>query len=684
MNPLKIEKTLSTNLDLMQKNNETWLHAERYRLILWLPVILIFWVAALFEHPLFWQISPWLIGPAWLAVTAWLVLRKRHLLLWLLWVLLLGILSLNFRHSQIDHTKIIEPSGAIPITATVSDIDVVETGYHLILTHVSSYKMDHFPRKIRLTVRTQNAPPPIRSKIKAYASLSPYPAKTTPFGFDFGQILYWSGVGGMGFAYGDPVVLTPDVSKSQIDRFMAWRFKIIEKFRQRYSFQYREIALAFLLGEQDDIDAKTLTDIRISGLSHLLSVSGFHLSLVAGIVFTGLRIFLSFFPRLVLFYPVKKWAAFLAIFGMTFYLFLVGAPSPAVRSYLMVVLVLLGVMLDRTALSMRGLGFAAFIITVFRPDFVLTASFQLSFITVMVLIAYYEHHVHQHIHDAGVIRRGWHWVVMMMITSLLATAAAAPLTMANFGKANIYGTLANMLAVPLSSIVIMPMGLMGLAAMPLGLDHYFFQAMDYGIQALVWIAHQTAALPYANLRVSHISEGSVFLMVLGIIWICIWQQRQRWLGLGFILVGAIIPLTWQAPDIWIEARGKIAMIRDGDDFIIQRGRGKGGEYVRQNFAGEIGRSDIDFWPTNGPSTGGKLVCDQDACWYRPKENFLVSFIKRDRALERDCQVVDMIVSAFKIDHCTGPKMILDGDYFKAHGATLIDLSGDSPKIESSH
>ena len=133
-----------------------------------------------------------------------------------------------------------------------------------------------------------------------------------------------------------------------------------------------------------------LAAFRDSGLAHLLAISGLHIGLMAAILFFGLRGLMALIPPLALRWPIKKWAAAAAIVGAFAYAVIAGATIPSQRAFLMIGLVLLGVVLGRTALSFRLIAWAAVVVLAIAPESLLSPSFQLSFAAVAALIAVYE------------------------------------------------------------------------------------------------------------------------------------------------------------------------------------------------------------------------------------------------------------------------------------------------------
>ena len=150
------------------------------------------------------------------------------------------------------------------------------------------------------------------------------------------------------------------------------------------------VAAALVTGDRSAISRDTLSAMRDSGLAHLLAISGLHMGLVAAILFFGLRTLLALSERLALFYPIKKWAAAAALVGGFAYLVLTGGTIPTQRAFLMTGLVLVAVFLDRTAISMRLVAWAAAGILLIAPESLLSASFQMSFAAVVAFVAVYE------------------------------------------------------------------------------------------------------------------------------------------------------------------------------------------------------------------------------------------------------------------------------------------------------
>ena len=321
------------------------------------------------------------------------------------------------------------------------------------------------------------------------ATLQPPPEPIEPGGFDFARSAWFDRLGATGYATSK---VRP--SRARLRRpgiLAAWshvdalRAAINARIRAALPGETGEIAVALITGERGGISEQVNQSMRDSGLTHILSISGLHMAIMAGTVFWLARALLALVPGLALRYPIKKWAAALALAAATFYLALSGAAVPTVRSWIMMSIVLIAVMLDRPALTMRNVALAALAILIVAPELLFDASFQMSFAAVVGLVALYEWLSGREPHEACAtqVRSGEAFtgaralVAGAAATTLVAGTAIAPFALYHFHRMTHYGLVANLIAAPLVSVLIMPMALLSLAAMPFGLEFWPLQVM---------------------------------------------------------------------------------------------------------------------------------------------------------------------------------------------------------------
>ncbi|MEC7514955.1 MAG: ComEC/Rec2 family competence protein [Pseudomonadota bacterium] len=266
-------------------------------------------------------------------------------------------------------------------------------------------------------------------------------------------------------------------------------------------------------------------------MAHLLAISGLHMGLVTGFVFFLLRAVMALLPPLALRWPIKKFAALGALAAAATYLALSGAAAPAERAFVMVTVALVAVVLDRVALSLRSLALPAVVVLALSPAALLGPSFQMSFAAAIALVALFEGPWTARLRRRGEELSGLtaiaRYGLMVAVSSLIAGLATAPFVAYHFHAVSVVGVLANLLAVPLTALWIMPAGVLALAVMPLGGDGPILDAMGWGIAAVLWWAETIAAWPRAQVTVGALGGDGLILFALGALWALLWRGRRR-------------------------------------------------------------------------------------------------------------------------------------------------------------
>src|SRR5258707_13011614 len=235
---------------------------------------------------------------------------------------------------------------------------------------------------------------------------------------------------------------------------------------------------------------------------------------------------------------IKKWAAVGALIAAFGYLLLSGSEVATQRSFIMPAIVLIGVMADRPALTLRTLAIAAFGVLLLAPQSVVHPSFQMSFAATLALIAAYERGLPWTTAGANNSQggRGALWggrqVVGPFVSSLLARLATTPYAAFHFHRLAPYGVIANLLAMPIVSVWVMPMGLLGLLAIPFGFDGLFWRLMGDGIDWMIAVPLFVAHLPGALGRMAAFGVGPLLLATAGLLVIGLFKTPLRWSGVA--------------------------------------------------------------------------------------------------------------------------------------------------------
>jgi competence protein ComEC len=380
------------------------------------------------------------------------------------------------------------------VQGRVALLEPRERGVRLVLEDVRIVKPDWVPvpRKLRLSTFMELPLVEVGDRVEMRAQLQPLHVPILPGEYDPARSLYLQGIGGTGFITGTVRLIEGPVQENH--EWMEWfeRLRTIagEEMAEVLPPDIAGIGQAMMLGQNSAMKREVYEPVRQAGLAHIIAISGFHMALVAGIAMVALRRGLALVPWCARHLPLKAIAALLSLLLTTFYLLMTGMPVSAVRSWIMIVVVMLAIMLGREVNPMRLLALAAVVLLVINPAALLTAGFQMSFAAVWALVVLYHFWQPKALVEPGarnipapvrVMAKLGRGVIGVAAASLAAGLATAPFTLYHFHTVSFTGLVANMLAVPLASFWIMPFGVLALLLMPLGLAKLPLVAMGMGL-----------------------------------------------------------------------------------------------------------------------------------------------------------------------------------------------------------
>jgi competence protein ComEC len=416
------------------------------------------------------------------------------------------------------------------------------------------------------------------------------------------------------------------------------------------------IAGALITGTRGGLAEDDEAALRDAGLAHVLAIAGLHMALVGGGLFWLIRAVLAAFPTLVLNYPIKKWAAGAALIASGFYLVISGMGPASVRAFTMLAMVMIAVMVDRPALSMRSLGLAAAALLMLRPESIIEPGFQMSFAAVAGLIAVAEwEQTRQRAHPRGAVYRYAHGIFM---TSLVGSVATMPFALFHFERAAHYAALGNLLAMPVMGFWVMPAAALSVVLMPFGWDGPALHLLGQGIEVMLGIGRTVSGLPGAVSLAPALPLSALLAISFGGLWLAIWRGRVRWLGLAPMLLGVVVAVLARPPDMLVASDARTIAVRGSDGLLhfLRKPKDKyaAREWLRRD--GD-GRDIADAVGLPG------LTCDGLGCVV--KGRFLIAASLRPEALAEDCQRAVILVAAENAQ-CAGPKILIDGAA-AAHG-----------------
>jgi len=455
------------------------------------------------------------------------------------------------------------PTGPTEVTGTVRDIQSLPGGLRVTIDAPSLDAGPPRRRQIRLRLRAnnQNAVAP-GDRIATYALLFPPDRPAYPGAFAPDRQDFFDDIGADGIALGGVQIVTPARPDRLGETLARLRATIAATIMATLPPATGSVAVTLLTGDEQAIPAPERQDFIAAGLAHILAVAGLHVGIVMGLAFGAVRWALTRHERTALHLPAKSLAAVAALAAGGAYAALTGAHLPILRSLAMAALVTLGILFGRRALSLRGLALAALAIMLITPEAVVTAGFQMSFSAVLALIAGYAALPAGCRHGEGWRRVPAH-LGGLALTSLLAGGASMPFAAYQFSQIEPYWIPANLIAVPLTALYVLPLGLAALALMPLHLAWLALVPMGWGLSVIVWLTGQIAAWPAALLRVPPMPPAAPLLIAAGLICLCIWRSPVRLAGVALLAAGIAVGLSARPPDVLLSADARLIAIRDG-------------------------------------------------------------------------------------------------------------------------
>ncbi len=498
------------------------------------------------------------------------------------------------------------PKKATVVTAMVSGIEQLPDGRRLTLAGAQLDGGPALPRTLHVRLQASDAGVlATGDAVRLRSVLRPPAPPAYPGAWDLQRDAYFFGLGGSGTALGAAERLTqaPPAGPGGLQRL---RESVADRFMAGLPGSDGTVAAVLFTGLGAAIPVADRAAFRDSGLAHLLAVAGLHIGIVMGLVMGATRFGLALWEWAALRWPCKQIAAAAALASGAGYVMLTGMHVPVLRSFAMAALVTLGVAVGRRAISMRGLAMAAMALMAAAPQEVLGVSFQMSFAAVLALIAGYE--ALRPFLSAIRRRRVLHHAATLVLTSLLAGAASAPFGAYHFGRVQVYFILANLVAVPLTAVLVMPAGLLALLLMPLGLEQAALWPMGWGLDAVVFVARTAASLPAAVFTVPHMPAWGLAVTALGLAWLGLWQSRLRLAGAPVILAGLLSGLLSPPADLLVSPDARLIALRS-----------PAGLQTRPGFSGFVLDSWQQYWaeqidapfPENGRP--GPVRCTPAGC-----------------------------------------------------------------------
>jgi competence protein ComEC len=527
-------------------------------------------------------------------------------------------------------------------------------------------------RRARIAVKGPMALEPgdiIRAPIRFY----PVPGPVLPGGFDSQFHGYFDGIGAFGNATGALETIIHGNASAPERMIEATRRGIAQRVDAALPQPSAGIARAIINGDQSAVTEAARRVMSTAGLAHVLSISGLHLTLVAGGVFATLRLALAAFGGLAARVSVKQLAAIGGIGSALLYYSISGGNVAALRSTIMIVLVLGAVIFGRRALTMRNVAIAALIVLVVDPASVFRPSFQLSFAAVTALVGAFETGHRTGDRDRSAIRQFFGFFGGLMATSLVAGAATLLFSAYHFQQTSPLGVVGNLVSLPLVSFVMMPSALFAVLAMPFGFEGIFLKVMGWSIDRMIDIA---ALISGWSVGIDASPLLTPLALVIGLAalgWFAFFFNRWRLLGPALAIPAVLLLAMDAPPDVVIADTTQAVALRTDEG--LQLIAGKPDSFAVTIWAETYGQ-------VVGDAAEGVARCDSIGCIAKSSRGFTMAIIRDPAGFAEDCTAVDLVVTRRDAPlGCRSVTMVIDADDLARSGTHWLRWIDGQGKFE---
>jgi competence protein ComEC len=548
------------------------------------------------------------------------------------------------------------------------------------------------PARVRISLLTPQELPVPGQRVMLTAHLGPPAGPSEPGGFDFRRMAWFQRLGAVGYARAPVMTVEPPADGGTLALHRI-RMSLSEAMQDRIGGQSGAVAAALMTGDRSGIAERTNQIMRDSNLYHIVSISGLHMSMLAGFVYAALRLAGVAVHGLggIRAMPVHKLAATGALCASALYLWLSGGGVATERSFIMVAVMLLAIIADRRAVSLRTIAVAAVIVLVLNPEALTEPGFQMSFAATAALILMQEPWARL----APLLPWWTRPVLMLFVSSFVAGMVTAPIAAAHFGRMSQYGLLANMLVVPVVGTLVMPGGVFAALLAPLGLAQPALWLMGLGTDWMLavaqWISDLDGAvtlLPAAPRAVLPLIGIGAMMAVLGPIPggahrpVLLWRRGT---GLALLAAGALLWVGDRRPDVLISAQGDAAAVLTPAGRIPSKPRG--GSFAVENWlaadgdaADQAGAAARPLW--QGAPSDRWAVLDRAGMRLRIR-HLTGKGAAQDAAAH--CREGGILVANIPLSMSAEARkecLVLDSEYLGKRGATAIFLTEGGASLVS--
>ncbi len=657
---------------------ERWLQSERDQVPLWIPVLLGLGIAAWFRlpNPSLW--FAWCCGALAIAASGLAMAEGSRLRAVLLGAGLLACLGciLVWAKAELVGERPLARAVFVEMEARIGRVEPLPSqGMTRLL--IEPVGQSSLPGRLRVNVADRDMRPEFRpgTVIAFRVRLMPPAPPAVPGAYDFAERAYFLGIGGTGRALAPIRLVEPSASRG-----LDLRQRLSRHIQGRLPGGEGAIAAALATGDRGAIMEEDAEAMRRSGLAHLLSISGLHVTALVGLVIFATFRLLALNSRWALHWPLMLIAAGAGAAAGIGYTLLTGYEVPTVRSCVAALLALGALALGRDALTLRLVAAAAVFVLLLWPEALTGPSFQMSFAAIVAIVALGESAWFRHFtaaREEGMVRRLGRGLAALFLTGIAVEAALAPIALFHFHKAGLLGSLANLIAIPLTTFVVMPFEAAALLLDAGGVGAPFWWIAGRALALLLALAHTVAASPFAVASLPAFPAWAFSMAVVGGLWCLLWRSRLRLAGLVPLGAGAAVMALTPQPDLLVTGDGRHVAFRLADGHMALL-RNRAGDYVRDMLSESAGyEGDLA-----AVAALREARCSPDLCAVRMRRGGMAWTVLATRSSDRlswrrfvgDCARADIVVSDRRLPRgCTPRWLKLDRAFLARSGGVAVYL-----------
>lgn len=560
--------------------------SERNRWILWLPIFFCIGIFLFFKYKIFNEKLLYLLI---LQIISLIIFRKKEILkFFILPVIFLscGYVRSMYFYKSFDFPKLKYDTGYVNVCGTITNTYLKKSSkgnlYREAILEVE--KIEKTEKSFKNFINDENFKTPKKilirfnydtileeGKVKINTILYPITKKQHFTSFDFEEYYYFKKIGGIGYKGKILEFKKTKIKKDFFDKINNFRYKYSEKIIEILDDDSGSIIATLITGNKKVGNQDTIKLMNNAGLAHLLAISGIHMMTLITITTMIIKWILLRFEKIALNYDVFKISAGISLVLNFFYLALSGFGISAIRAYLMCVVVLFAIILERFNNPLRSVFFVMLLMTFVNPYSIFNPGFQMSFSAVIGLIAGYEYYADKKENPNSFISiinssKFFKYIFGIFFTSIIAEMATTPFSLYHFNVYTFYNVFANFIAVPLVSIVILPLSMISLPLyfISFGLEKFVLIPAGWGVNIIIKVCEYIENIEDAIIFIPSPCSLSMFLMIFGGIWFCIWQKKWRIWGIYIYFVGVFVIFFQREPDLIIDYKNNNFVLTDNE------------------------------------------------------------------------------------------------------------------------